>query len=83
VGVVSGDPWVAFGKRRRRILSCIRGWVSSMVVRGVICCCAWVPFVVGTEREVSRSGRGEMKAKNHCQHVFDLKKIQFFFFFKD
>jgi hypothetical protein len=38
VGVVGGDPWVAFGGRRRRILSCVRGWASPMVVRGAVRC---------------------------------------------
>jgi hypothetical protein len=39
VGVVGGDPRVAFGGRRRRILSCVRGWASPMVVRGAVRCC--------------------------------------------
>jgi hypothetical protein len=48
VGVVGGDPRMAFGGRRRRILSCVHEWASPM----------WcgVPFAAGTEREVSGSG---------------------------
>jgi hypothetical protein len=68
VGAVGGDPRVAFGGRRRRILSCVRGWASPMVVRGAIRCrdCERsererVPFAAGTEREVS--GRGEMSGR--------------------
>jgi hypothetical protein len=61
VGVVVGDPRVAFGGRHRQILSYVHGWASPIVVRGAVCCHARVLFLVGTEREVS--GRGEMKPK--------------------
>jgi hypothetical protein len=39
VGVVDGDPQVAFRGGRRRILSCVHGWASPMVVRGAVRCC--------------------------------------------
>jgi hypothetical protein len=74
VGVVGGDPRVAFGGRRRRILSCVRGWASPMVVRGAVRCrdCERsererVPFAAGTERSEREGGNeregGKMKPR--------------------
>ena len=79
VGAVDRDTRVTFGGRRCQILSYVHGWASPMLVRGAVRCRVRVPFVVGTEREVSGSRRGEMKHKNKTKAFFISRKFNFFF----
>jgi hypothetical protein len=81
VGVVSGDPWVEFGGRRRQILSCICGSASPMVVRGcrslphATLCHPTIPFppchAQGQRRCQPLASLWESNAYPHCKVTHD------------